>query len=406
MTDSGSRRYRVAVLNTHPIQYFAPMYAFIDAHLPEVELTALYCSDYSLRGAVDNGFARSVTWDVDLLSGYRYVYLGKAAKTRAPRGFLSLIVPELWNHIRAAGYDALWLHGYGYAACWVGLLAAKSVGMPVMLRGETHLQLSRQGWRRFARDAVLRRVFKSIDAFLTIGSRNSDYYLASGVPPGKIHLVPYAVDNERFEAAATAHREQRADIRTRLGLPMGMPVVLYASKMIERKQPHTLIRAVASLQAAGRDVALCMVGSGPMEQHLRVLANDLGLRNVVFPGFLNQSELPMAFAIADVFVLASTSEPWGLIVNEVMCAGLPVIVSGEMGCSNDLVSDGVNGFQVPAGDIAALAKAIGAIVDNPELGISMGAQSLARIRKWDYAKCADGLKNAIAAIGNRQSQRR
>jgi len=83
-----SERTRVAVLNSHPIQYFAPLYAYLNA-APDLDVTALYLSDFSIRGGRDVGFGQDVKWDLDLLAGYRSVFVGDAARTREPRGFWS-----------------------------------------------------------------------------------------------------------------------------------------------------------------------------------------------------------------------------------------------------------------------------------------------------------------------------
>jgi len=397
--DASSRKpVRVAVLNTHPIQYFAPLYAYLTRFEPSIELTALYCSDYSLRGAVDDGFEQKVVWDVDLLEGYRSVFLGAAARTRIPRGFLSLIVPQVWREIRSGRYDVLWLHGYGYLACVIAFLAARSMRMPILFRGETHLRLARSGWRRRIRDQILKWGFARVDAFLAIGSQNLDYYRQMGIAAECIHIVPYAVDNQRFitmAAIANGHRDSR---RAQLGFTSGVPVVLYASKLVERKHPQTLIRAISRLQRRGKEVGLCMVGSGPMENALRELAVTLQVKNIHFLGFRNQSELPSIYAACDVFVLAAESEPWGLVVNEVMCAGLPVIVSDELGCAADLVQSGRNGWTVPAGDDIALAEAIGHQVADPATCRRMGQASLARIENWGFAECKQGLMAAIQRV--------
>src|SRR5688572_21488626 len=143
-----SRPLRLAVVNSHPIQYFAPLYAYLNRD-GAIETTALYCSDFSLRGAVDPGFEQAVTWDVDLLSGYRHVFLGKRATSRSPAGFWSLICPEVWKEIRGGEYDAVLLHGYNYAVNLLALVAAKSKGLPVFMRSETHLRLRRTRWRRW-----------------------------------------------------------------------------------------------------------------------------------------------------------------------------------------------------------------------------------------------------------------
>ena len=125
-------KVRIAILNSHPIQYFAPLYAYLNA-AEDLEVTALYCSDFSLRGGNDAGFNRSVKWDVDLTAGYKSVFLGRRAKVRVPGGFFSLIVPEIWREVRSGKYDVLVLHGHAYAADLIALLAAKSKGLPVMM---------------------------------------------------------------------------------------------------------------------------------------------------------------------------------------------------------------------------------------------------------------------------------
>ena len=111
---------RIAVLNSHPIQYFAPLYAYLNA-APDLDVTALYLSDFSIRGGKDAGFGRDVKWDLDLLAGYRSVFLGEAARTREPRGFWSLVAPQVWNELRSGRYDVLWLHGHNYAANLIAL---------------------------------------------------------------------------------------------------------------------------------------------------------------------------------------------------------------------------------------------------------------------------------------------
>ena len=387
---------RVAVVNSHPIQYFAPLYAYITRH-SRMEVTCLYCSDFSLRGAVDPGFKTSVTWDVELLSGYPSKFLGPRARSRTPRGFFSLICPELWREIRNGGYDAVWLHGYAYFGDLLALAAAKSKGLPVFMRSETHLGLTRSPLKRWLRDSALRALYRHVDGFMAIGTANWRYYESLGVDRSRIFHVPYSVDNARFEAAAQIGRAQRSETRQRLGLPVGAPVVLYASKFMRRKHPDDVVRAVASLQEDGHDVNLLMVGTGEMESELRALVQQLAVKGVVFTGFVNQRDLPAIYAACDVFVLPSTDEPWGLVVNEVMCAGVPVVVSSEVGCALDLVIDGSNGRQFEAGNVAALSDVLRSIIADPERANSFGSAGLELIRSWGYAQCAEGLAAAVRA---------
>jgi glycosyltransferase involved in cell wall biosynthesis len=386
--------FRLAVVNSHPIQYFAPLYAYLNRD-PALEVTALYCSDFSLRGAIDLGFKQAVTWDVDLLTGYRSVFLGEEAKQRTPGGFWSLICPQVWSEIRSGHYDAVLLHGYSYAVNVLALLAAKTKGLPVLMRSETHLGLHRDGWKRWIRDPILSIAYRFVDGFLAIGTGNRAYYRALGVPANKIFDVPYTVDNDRFIAAAALSAEQRAEIRKKYALPVDRPVVLYASKFMRRKHPDDVIRAMARLRDEGHAATLFMVGTGEMEHELRELTTSLAVGNVVFGGFINQAELPKVYAAADIFVLPSGNEPWGLIVNEVMCAGIPVVVSDEVGCVPDLVKDGVNGYHMKTGNIGSLAMALEKLLADESLRRRMGAASLSIIRGWSYEQCRQGITAAL-----------
>jgi glycosyltransferase involved in cell wall biosynthesis len=390
-------RTRVGVVNSHPIQYFAPLYAYVSGD-ESLGVTALYCSDVSVRGGHDPGFGMTVRWDVELLSGYESVFLGRRAAQRTPGGFWSLVVPELWTEIRSGRYDVIWLHGYAYAAFVIAFLAAKSRGIPVLMRSETHLGLARASWRRRLRDLLLARAYRFVDAFLAIGAANRDYYRSLGVADGRIFDVPYTVDNARFIAESSVSQDRRNEIRQSFGIPSGVPVVLYASKLIGTKRPQDLLAAAARLRDAGHDCRLLVVGSGEMDAELRGLAAALGLDNVVFAGFVNQAELPAVLASADVFVLPSDYEPWGLIVNEAMCAGLPVVLSDKVGCAGDLVEHGVNGLQYPAGDAEALAVALAMLLSDAPLRTRMGRASRDRIRGWSYAECLRGLKAAVSSV--------
>jgi glycosyltransferase involved in cell wall biosynthesis len=395
---------RIAVLNSHPIQYFAPLYAYLN-RTPDLEVTALYLSNVSIRGGRDSGFGQGIKWDLDLLHGYRSVFLGDAAGTREPGGFWSLVAPQVWNELRTGRYDVLWLHGHNYAANLIALAAAKSAGLPVMMRGETHLGLPSGRIKSVLRRPVMSMLYRLCDRVLAIGSANAAFYRAMGVPKDKIFLVPYSVDNERFMRAATLDSGQRLESRERFKLPADQPVVLYAAKFTVRKRPGDLLEAVRRLKSkTDGPFTMLMVGSGELEHQLRAFCAEHALDNVVFTGFVNQTEVPALYGASDVFVLPSEHEPWGLAVNEAMCAGLPIVVSREVGCVADLVQDGVNGYTPSAGDIDGLAKALQRLIGDEQLRLRQGRASLARILQWSYQQCLDGIRSALAGLELRGSK--
>jgi glycosyltransferase involved in cell wall biosynthesis len=392
-------RTRIAVLNSHPIQYFAPLYAYLNA-APDLDVTALYLSDFSIRGGTDVGFGQSVKWDLDLLAGYRALFLGKGARSREPRGFWSLIAPQVWNELRSGRYDVVWLHGHHYAANFIALIASKTAGLPLMMRGETHLKLPCVGLKSIIRRPVLGTLYRYCDRLLAIGSANAAYYRAMGVPDKKIFILPYAVDNDRFVQAANLTAERKAEVRKRYNVPPDSPSVLYAAKFTHRKRPLDLLEATRRLKVKmHHPFTVVMAGSGELERELRGYCSENALDNVVFTDFINQSELPALYGASDVFVLPSENEPWGLAVNEAMCASLPVVVSREVGCVTDLVRDGVNGYTPAAGDVAGLADALQRLIEDEELRRRQGRESLTRIQQWGYQQCLEGFRSALASLG-------
>jgi glycosyltransferase involved in cell wall biosynthesis len=391
-------RTRIAVLNSHPIQYFAPLYAYLNAG-PDLEVTALYLSDFSIRGGKDVGFGLKVKWDLDLLAGYRAIFVGDGARTREPRGFWSLVAPEVWSELRSGRYDVLWLHGHNYVANFIALIAAKTAGLRIMMRSETHLGLPRGGVKSALRRPLMGALYGWCDRLLAIGSANAAFYRAMGVPDHKIFLVPYSVDNDRFVRAASLTEDQKAEVRKRYNVLADRPAVLYAAKFTRRKRPGDLLEAARRVKMeTDRPFSLVMAGSGELERELRVFCTELALDHVVFTGFVNQSELPGLYAACDVFVMPSEQEPWGLAVNEAMCAGLPIVVPREVGCVLDLVQDGVNGFTPAAGDLEGLAGALRRLIEEEDLRRRQGQASLARIRQWGYRQCLEGIRSALAEL--------
>lgn len=399
------RAYRVACLTSHPIQYQVPLFRKL-AELPSIDLTVLFLSDLSVRGYRDPGFGVDLRWDVPLLDGYRYEFL-PALGRRDRLSFWRPLSYGLGRFLRAGRFDALWVHGYAHQVCWRAIVAAKKAGIKVLMRGESHrLSETRHPLKRWAKRQLLGWLFRRVDGFLAIGTLNREYYIHYGVPEDKIFPMPYAVDNEFFRDKAEKARACREALRAELGLQPGRPIVLYASKLQRRKRPDDLLEAYIRLSPDGiREPRpyLVVVGDGEERWRLEERVRGLGWQSVRFLGFQNQSELPRYYDLCDVFVLPSEREPWGLVVNEVMNAGKPVIVSDQVGCGPDLVYDGVNGFMFPVGDIGALADRLRFLTAHPDVASRMGQESLRIIERWDFEADIEGLLRALEhVVGHRQ----
>jgi glycosyltransferase involved in cell wall biosynthesis len=390
--------YRLAVLNTHPIQYFAPLYRRL-AQEPDIDLTVYFCSRQGSEEYLDMGFGERIKWDTSLLDGYKYKFLKNVRAKDKVDGFWSLINPHIISELREKSYDALWVNGHNHASYLIGIGAARLLRIPVFMRCETHLELHRSSLKRVIRRPLMQILYNQLcDACLPIGTLNRDFYLFHGVKENRLFTVPYTVNNEYFLSAAN-ECNARSQLRQELGLPANRPLILFASKLIARKRPMDLLRAYHRLCDLGVETGIVVVGAGEEETALKDYAKEQRLPHVYFVGFKNQSELPKFYSVADVFVFSSENEPWGLVLNEVMCSGLPVIVSRGVGAAPDLVRHGQNGFVYETGDIEALADYLLSIVaTKPELRKQMGQASREIIANWNNERCVDGLKEALASV--------
>ncbi len=365
---------RLLYLVSHPIQYQAPLLRRI-AREPGIALRVLFERDTS-GGYYDPGFGQPLRWDVPLRDGYDSALLDEVDLSR-----------------EIARADVVWLHGWQSPRLRRALVTAHRRGRPVLMRGENTTAAMPDGPfpRGWLKRAYLQRVFGRCAAFLTVGSQNADYYRRHGIAAEKLFSVPYAIDNAAFAAAAEAARGQRENLRRSLGLPEAAPVVLFCGKLMRRKRPDCLLAAWQRARWPSARPCLVFVGGGEMEGELSSKAGP----GVHFLGFRNQGELPALYDLADVFVLPSEREPWGLAVNEAMACGTPVIVSSEVGCARDLV-DAKCGAVVPVGDVDALGAALVDVVGRSE---AAGAAARERIRSWDFEADVAGLQRALASVG-------
>ena len=401
----------LAYFVTHPIQYQAPLLRYLSAN--GIALRVLYGCDPQAENQKDPLFEREIHWDVPLLEGYPSEIL---ADTRtlpnSPLGGFKTYTKLAEKTLRSHGCRAVWIHGWGntYSRTpfysLAALRAARKLKLPVLLRGDSQLLGARgRGMRRLVHRWALSFLFRQAAGFLAVGVANADYYRAFGVPEEKITLMPYAVDNAFFQERCLEASAQREKLRLSLGLQEGSPVVLFCGRLAPEKDPALLLEAMVMLQNRDRKTgiappSLVIVGDGPLRSQIETLAERCLPGTVKLTGFRNQTELPAFYELCDVFVLPSSFEPWGLVVNEVMNAGKAIIVSDRVGAGPDLVADGINGATFPSGNAASLAEVMATYVDNPTLALAAGKASLERIQKWGFREDLMGLKTALGQIAS------
>ena len=395
-----ARKLRLAYLVTHPIQYQAPLLRRVNAE-PDIDLTVFFGTDFSARPFVAADFGQTIEWDVPLLDGYRHEVLPAiGSREEKDLGFWKPLNHGLAARLAAGRFDALWIHGYARWLHWTAMASARRRGIRVLLRDEaTPISAARGPLKQSAKRLFFAGMNRLVDAYLAIGSLNRRYYVEHGVAKDRIFMVPYAVDNARFIADAAKANASREAFRVQLGLEPGRPVLLFAAKLIERKRPIQLIEAFAKVHAepALRRPYLVFAGDGPLRARLEQDAARLASGAVKFLGFQRQSELPRCYDLCDAFVLPSGQEAWGLVVNEVMCAGRAVIASDMVGSAPDLVRTGENGAVFRTDDVGDLARAMRDVLHDEAKLAAMGRRSLAIIERWSFEEDVAGLRQALNA---------
>src|SRR6185369_3877323 len=261
--------------------------------------------------------------------------------------------------------DCVFIPGWSRRYSIASLRWCFTHGIPAVLMSETtEHDAPRFRWKEW----IKRRIITGYSAALVGGSLHAEYLVGLGMPRDRILQGYDAVDNDYFQRTAAAARAQSARFRQEFRLPA--KYFLASARFIEKKNLCCLVEAYGKYREASAEAAwsgrktgetevwsLVLLGDGHLRPALHRLVCQLRLEPfVILPGFKQYSELPVYYGLANAFVQASTSEPWGLVVNEAMASGLPVLVSNRCGCAPDLVCEGRNGFTFGPGNCGQIAE--------------------------------------------------
>ena len=385
--------YRVAIVASHVIQYQDPFFRLL-ASEPQVDLTVLYCSPAGAEVYRDTDMQTTLRWDISLLEGYEHRFLRNLGWND---GYTRAINPGVVPEILFGRWDAVILFlGWGTITSLLAILACRMSDTPFFLYGDSSFPPPLRTARDAIRAGFLRAIFGSASGFMVSGMLNGDYYRHYGGNPHTFFLLPWAIDNERFITASAFEPGEREAMRERIGIEPGDVAVVFSAKLVARKDPMTLLRAVAAMRNRDR-TAIVFLGHGELREDLERFANEHRLR-AHFAGFINQVDLPKHYAMCDVFVLPSVYEPRGAVINEAMACGLPVVVTDRCGSIGDIVLEGENAFIYPAGDAIALAHALDRLAEDPALREQMGRRSREIIATWDYEAGVAGVVDALRSV--------
>ena len=375
----GERRYRVLFVASHPVQYQAPLFRRF-AGRPEIDMHVAYCSLRGAEATFDSEFETTVKWDIPLLSGYPWSHVPN--KGSSTESFQGLYNPGLWKLIRTGRYDAvISFVGYVRATFWVTYLAARFSGARFLFGTDATTMSSRDGraWKRSFKTVVWPKLFGLADQVIVPSSGTLNLMRSMGLPPERITLTPYTVDNDWW--MEECKKVDRSAVRASWGASPEDLVILFSAKLQSWKRPLDLLQAFA--RATISNALLVFAGEGPLREQLESEAKTLGIASRVrFLGFVNQGMLPSVYRSADLMVLPSEYEPFGVVVNEAMCCGCAVVTSDCVGAAQDLVAPIDNGLVYPCGDIEALTGILRRVATDRALLDSIGRTCLAHMHSW------------------------
>lgn len=391
-----NKKWNLAVLLSHPIQYHVPLMRLLAAQ-DSINLTVFFMTDTGLREKYIEGFGETIKWDVPLLEGYRSRFLRNFSPKPDKSSFWSKFNPGIIRELSTNQFDALIIHSYSSPTEWLALLIAQLQRIPVFFRGEVVLGCPK-GWfpPKWLKEILLNLWCRRLSAALAINSAAKRFYEHHGVPTNRLFWAPYCVDNDFWMAKAVELAPNKAKLKKKLGIEPDLPVVLFVAHMRANKRPLDLVHAFERIRTPA---SLVMVGGGPLYQEVEDYRIKHGLKRVYLFGARNQTELPIYYSIADLFVLPSgPGEVSPLVVNEAMCFGLPVIMTDAIPSACDFVDNAANGYIYRTGQVSELAIRIDEILADEPANRRMGDESKKIIAAWNYGSCAGAISRALAAI--------
>lgn len=396
-----TKKYKIAIIAPEPLYYHVPLFRKL-AKAPEIDLMVYYCSDESLSGIdIEKMYCtKGKIVDKDsLLDGYNCKFLKNYSFSPSilnwPFGLINL---GIWKEITDNNFDAVIIQSWTNLTWWLAFFACLIFKTPVLFMTDANVvsEHSKSRTKIFIKKTILGNfLFKKASGFLTSGISNEEFYKYYGVLESKITRLPFSWGYEKFLEEASILKLKREETRKKFNIKEGDFIILYVGRLSEEKNPMIILDAYKNIKNLNKK--LFVVGDGPMRKEFEEKINELKIKNVNMIGFLPHENIFTFYNIADVLVLPSKAETWGIVVNEAMCFSLPIIASDKVGAVKDLVKDKYNGFIFPSGSVDKLTICFEDLMSLPKEGlVFFRKRSKEIIEKW--VKKIDPVYQIIKAI--------
>lgn len=342
--------------------------------------------------AATDGFSFPVSSLFGSLAAYQSVI---------PSGGISTALARALRDLKP---DVLVISGWGSPESFAGIAWAKRNGVPVVVMAESQAYDASRKWPT---ELIKSRFVRLCDAALVGGPTHADYMVRLGMGVEQVFLGYDAIDNDHFERRAAAARSDAAARRFAIGLPERY--LLASGRFMAKKNFPRLIRCYAAAVASvgGNTPDLVILGEGAERPIIEASAEATGLRERIhLPGFRGYNVLPDYYGLSEGFVHIALVEQWGLVINEAMAAGVPVVASSMAGATAALMEDSMTGYIVAPDDDRAIEIALGKIMSaEAAQRTAMGKAAATAVAAWGPERFGTGFSNALAYATLRPRQR-
>jgi glycosyltransferase involved in cell wall biosynthesis len=364
MTGAGfSSPSRCAIVTNIPTPYRNPIYSL----LPHDRFLVIFC------GRTEG----NRQWHLPT-PNFQHEFLVERSRAKADGFNYVHNNPDVWAALSHFGPRVVVTTGFNPTHLYAFLWAKRHGAHHVCMTDGTLLSEANLSWRH---RAVRRLAFRHSKAFIAASRGGVDLFRSYQVPKSDVFISRLCADNERFTAAAFAHASWDYD-------------VMFSGRLHESKLPFLFVDVCRELKARRGQCRALLLGDGPLRAEVLAALETAGVQ-FNYPGFVQPADLPTWYARARVFLFPTRLDAWGVVANEALASGIPVITTPQAGVAGDLVIHGHTGFVLPP-DASQWADAACALLDNPALWAALSAAGQTRAAEYNYRSAADGIVAACA----------
>ncbi|MFO1431398.1 MAG: glycosyltransferase [Candidatus Competibacteraceae bacterium] len=388
---------KIAIIISHPIQHFCPMYASW-AEFPDWEIMVFFASTIGLESFTDHDFGATFRWE-GLQLNFPYVFLNTGKQIDISNNIDAV---DLYDQLDQYCPNVIVVYGYIQRLQRRAINYGLKNNIKLLMISDSELRQHRPLYKKVTKKIILTHYFRKIDGFLTVGDSNEDYYQFYGVEPYRLFRSPFPINRDYFDQFIADKKHYRHAITTKHRIPEDNIIVAVVGKLVPWKRQKDIIDALYELEDTKKPITALIIGSGSDQEQLVQLSKSINKKHqVIFTGFVQPVDLPKYYLATDIYLHPSEVDRHSLAISEASYMGCPILLSDRCGSYGpcDDVQPGRNGFVYPCGDIKSLSYYLKYLINTPELRKRFSRNSREIAVNSQRLAHGEGLKSAITALG-------